>query len=386
MSDDRPEPPAEPERSFDPHGEQPAAAEPAAPLPSHDAAPEPTRIRQEPSRRGRAERPARARPSSAASCLLGAFALSIMGGLGLCLISGALPGAVGGALVEQTVSGDRDAPAKVLLIEYEGVIAAQVGGGLFEPGFDLVERIGRQLDQAAKDDEVRAVVLALDTPGGTVTASDRIWHRIKRFRDEAKKPVVLHMGAVCASGGYYIASACDEIRCEPTTITGSIGVLLSGLNFHGLLEKYGVRDVTIASGANKALLNPTSPVSESHIAILQGMVDDAYDRFVQLVDEGRPALDEAQVRQLADGRIYTANQALELELVDGIGYLDDSVEAAKQLAGVSQARLVRYRSPPTLAEALAGNVRAPAAPALRLDPAAIDELASPRLLAIWRGR
>ncbi len=362
----------------------PSEPTPASPVP---AGGEPGRVEAEVQPRVRAEAPrpraARPRPRSttAASCLLGALGLLAFGGLGLCLITASFGGGgLGGSLMEETVSADEGAQRKILLIEYEGVIAQRVGGGLFDIGYDLVERMRRQLKQASEDDGVAAVVLVLDTPGGTVTASDRIWRLIKEFRRQTGKKVVLHMGGVCASGGYYIAAAADTITCEPTTITGSIGVVLSGLNFHDLLREYGVKDVTIASGTNKALLNPTSPVQEQHLAILQGMVDDAYERFITLVAEGRP-LELEEVRPLADGRIYTANQALQLKLVDSIGYREDAIAAAKRLANLTAARVVRYKRPPSLADALAGNVRAPA---LRVDQAFVDEMRTPRLMAIWR--
>lgn len=317
-------------------------------------------------------------------CLLFGFAASLGGG-GM-----GLPGVSGHDLVEETVEGSGD--AKVVLIALDGPIMRVQGGGLFGGGVDLVERMRRELEAAAEDEEVKAVLLSIDSPGGTVTASDQIWHLVRRYRERTGKPVVVHMGALCASGGYYIAVAANELFCEPTTITGSIGVVLSGLNFHDLLSKYGVRDVTITSGANKDLLNPTAPVREEHLKILQGMVDETYERFVTLVHEGRKhtGLTLEQVRALADGRIYTAQQALAEKLVDRIGYRRDALERAANLAGYTSGgvRLVRYTRPPTLADVLSGAARVAGdlgdgAP--RLDPALLDELSTPRLLALWRG-
>jgi protease IV len=307
----------------------------------------------------------------------------------LASIGGAAGGGLGGAharLIEETVTtGTSD--AKVALVEVEGVIAAMQGGGMFGGGVNLVERVKKELDQAAGDANVKALLLSIDSPGGTVTASDQIWKMVKDFKAKTNKPVVIHMGALCASGGYYIAVAGDEIVCEPTTITGSIGVILSGLNFHELLKKYGVADVSITSGPNKDLLNSTAPIRESHLAILQSMVDEAYDLFTDRVAQGRK-LPIEEVKKIADGRIYTAKQALEKKLVDHIDYRDKAFERAQALASVSGAKLVKYNRQPTLADVLSGNVRAPALPSgeLKLDASVLDELTTPRLLALWRGR
>ncbi|HBP17982.1 MAG TPA: signal peptide peptidase SppA, partial [Planctomycetes bacterium] len=223
--------------------------------------------------------------------------------------------------------------------------------------------------------------LRIDSPGGTVGASDRIWHMVSEFKRTTGKPVVVHMGGTCASGGYYIAVACDHLIAEPTTITGSIGVVLSTLNFSGLLKEYGVKDVTIKSGPNKDLLNSTAPPNEEHLAIMQTMVDETYARFTEIVAKGRPIKLE-KVRQLADGRIYTANQALKHQLIDAIGYQEDAFATVRRLAQAGACQLVRYRKPPTFADVLAGNARAPQ---LNLDDL-LGQLQGPRLLVLWRGR
>lgn len=318
--------------------------------------------------------------------------------LGGCMLFGLLAsigGAAGGGLagpharlIEETVTpGTTD--AKVAMVEIEGVIAPTQGGGMFGGGVNLVERVKKELDHAAEDQNVKALLLSIDSPGGTVTASDQIWKLVKDWKAKTNRPVVIHMGALCASGGYYIAVAGDEIVCEPTTITGSIGVILSGLNFHELLKKYGVADVSITSGPNKDLLNQTAPIREAHLAILQSMVDEAYGLFTDRVAQGRK-LPIEEVRKIADGRIYTAKQALEKKLVDHIDYRDKALERAQALAGVSGAKLVKYNRQPTLADVLSGNVRAPALPSgelsLKLDASILDEVTTPRLLALWRGR
>lgn len=347
----------------------------------------------DPSSSGAPRRPARRGVPMAVFALFG-FVL-----IGACVLFGmigllgggvgGLAGGGGGAFFEETVSGEGE--SKVVLIELDGPIARVQGGGLFGGGVDLVDRMRRELEAAADDTNVKAVLLSIDSPGGTVTASDQIWRHVKRYKEKTGKPVVVHMGALCASGGYYIAVAADELVCEPTTITGSIGVLLSGLNFNDLLQKYGVKDVTITSGPNKALLNSTAPVNDDHVAILKSMVDETYARFTQLVFEGRKhtGLTLERVRELADGRIYTAEQAKQEKLVDHIGYRQDALDRATALAKAGPVKLVRYTRPPTLADVLSGSAAHVGALSrageLRLDPQMIDELATPRLLVLWRG-
>lgn len=306
---------------------------------------------------------------------------------GFCMIMSALGQAGGGAtasgparLNEVFVSGEGE--DKIALIELKGVIAEQqTSGGVFGVSVNLVERMDREFAAAAADEKVKAVLLRIDSPGGTVSASDQIWHTVSEFRRTTNKPVIVHMGGTCASGGYYIAVACDALICEPTTITGSIGVILSTLNFADLLKKYGVSDVTIKSGANKDLLNSTSPPNPEHREILQGMVDETHSRFVELVAKGRP-IDLERTKTLADGRIYTAKQALEHKLVDGIGYREDALAEIRKRAKLGKAKLIRYRAPvPSFLDALSGNANAPA-----VSPNLLDQVTGPRLLVLWRGR
>ncbi|MGE0709393.1 MAG: signal peptide peptidase SppA [Planctomycetota bacterium] len=328
------------------------------------------------------------------TCMALLAALVLLFG-GMCLLSmaslgsagAAASGAAGGAdLHEQTVAGD--GPNKIALIEIDGVIAdTQAAGGLFGTAVDLVGRIEAELAKAAKDDKVKGVVLRIDSPGGTVGASDRIWHLVSEFRRKTPKVVVISMGGTCASGGYYIAAAGDYLIAEPTTITGSIGVILSTLNFAELLKQHGVADVTIKSGPNKDLLNSTAPPNPEHQAILQKMVDETYARFVKIVADGRSALTLEKVRQLADGRIYTAQQALDNQLIDKIGYQEDAFSEACTRANTGPARLVRYRRQASLADVLGGRAAAPLLGGrVEVDPSLVERLTGPRLLMLWRGR
>jgi protease-4 len=292
-------------------------------------------------------------------------------------------------LHETTLEGEGE--NKVALITVEGIIVDKEAGGLFgATGEGLVKRIKDQLEKAKKDEHVKAVLLDVNSPGGTVSASDQIYYHLRKFADEAKKPLVVHQGALAASGGYYISAAGDRIFCEHSTITGSIGVILGGLNLHEFLKDLGIKDVTITSGPNKDLLSSTSPVREEHRKILQRTVDDFYERFCPVVAEGMARRTQRTVadvlpavKKLADGRIYTPAQAKELKLVDQIGYLDDAFNAAKEMAKIQTAKLVRYKKDPTLLDVLGGNAQARGA--ITIDAAAIQELTTPRLLALWRG-
>jgi protease-4 len=230
---------------------------------------------------------------------------------------------------------------KIALIDVEGLIANARTSSLLGGGDNPVTLFKERLDAAADDPKVKAVVLRINSPGGAVTASDIMYQDLCRFRAETGKPVVACFMDVAASGGYYLAMGCDRIYAHPTTVTGSIGVIMSLYNAHDLLAKVGVSSNAIKSGPNKDLGNPARPMTDAERAILQGMVDRFYGEFVQVVCKGR-GLPEEQVRQLADGRIYSGKQAQELGLVDEVGYLDDAIECAKDLACIRDARVVAY--------------------------------------------
>ena len=280
------------------------------------------------------------------------------------------------------VSGSGD--ARVTLIEIEGVIADEVRSPkFFGATVRPVERLRRELDEAAQDPSVKGVILAVNSPGGTVTASDEIHHLLAQFHEKTKKKVVVHMGALCASGGYYASAGADVIIASPTTITGSIGVIFQTFNVSKPMEQtLKIENVTIESGSNKDLLNPFQPLEKEHVRIVQGIVDQAYDRFITVVAAGR-RLAKDEVRRLADGRIYTADEALALKLVDKIGYMSDAVEEAKRLAGVPDVTVFRYTRPPSIFDAITGQVeaRAPAGDAADVIASLISR--APRLCYLW---
>ena len=222
---------------------------------------------------------------------------------------------------------------KIALIHVEGVIVGGRGqGGLLGDGSGM-DSVIRQI-QAARDDEtVRAVVLRINSPGGSAPASQEVGEELKKLRS-AGKPVVASMGDIAASGGYWIAALCDRIYANPGTITGSIGIYIPYANYEELFKKIGVHGEKIKSGPHKDMLSPERPMTDAERAILQEMVDDLYDQFVAVVAEGRK-MELDRVRRLADGRIYTGRQAKKLGLVDEMGTQEDAVNAAARLAGMT---------------------------------------------------
>jgi protease-4 len=251
-----------------------------------------------------------------------------------------LPGGVPKPLVESVVYGDGD--PKILLVPIEGVISeSRDEPGLFSLSQEsMVARFREQLDKARGDDDVRALIVRINSPGGTVTASDILYDELQRFKRDRRIPVVAQLMGLATSGGYYVAMAADEIVAHPTTVTGSIGVIFMGINLAGLMEKLGIEDQTLTSGPYK-------------------------DAGKQVVRSGRAALSAEQVDALADGRIFSAEQARSAGLIDTIGGLEETVARAEQRAGVSTSRVVTYHRPREWRENL--YTRAPTAPTVELD-------------------
>ncbi len=248
-------------------------------------------------------------------------------------------------LVETVVRGDEG--PKILLIEIDGVIGISndVGSLFGEAEYSMVARVKEVLDLARRDDDVSALLLRIDSPGGTVTASEQIYTEINRYRKERRVPVMAQFLGTATSGGYYIAMAADEIQAHPTTVTGSIGVIFSSLSFAGLMEKLGVEDQTITAGVYKNAGSPYRRLSDVERDQFQLIVDDLHARFREIVVIGRPDLSSDQVATLADGRIFSAQQALANGLVDRIGTLEDAVGALEKRLGVRQSRVVTYHRP-----------------------------------------
>ncbi|HYY05349.1 MAG TPA: signal peptide peptidase SppA [Candidatus Limnocylindria bacterium] len=276
--------------------------------------------------------------------------------------------------------------AKVLLVDVSNVItdlpSKHVFGLLEEES--TVERVHAELKKAADDDRVKALVLRVNSPGGGVTASDQVYGEIVRFKQERKVPVVAALGDLAASGGYYVACAADRIVAQPTTTTGSIGVIMTSLNLEGLLAKVGVRNQTFKAGEHKDILSPLRGATPEERRIIQSILDDLHARFVRVVRDSRPKLDQSRLAELTDGRIFDAPQALAAGLIDQIGDLHAALEAAKTAAGVDEARVVAYRRPDEMRENIYSAARG--APAqVNVLPVDLGALAAsgPRFMYLW---
>jgi protease-4 len=249
-------------------------------------------------------------------------------------------------LKEETVEGS--GRVKVLLVDVSGFLSDDpppaLSLGSPPPRVSTLVRFREELKKAAEDDAVKAVVLRINTPGGTVTASDIMYRELDLFRRTRPVPVIAVTMDVAASGGYYVALAADQIIAHPTTVTGSIGVILLTLNAEGLMQKIGVAPTAIKSGERKDMGSPFRTLTPEERAIFQSVIDDLHRQFVAKVIERRK-LPEQTARGLADGRIFTAEQALSHRLIDRIGYMPDAIEAAKRAAGVDDARVIVYHRP-----------------------------------------
>jgi protease-4 len=269
------------------------------------------------------------------------------------------------------MSGSRT--EKIAVISISGIIENE-----------MAEAIARQVQVAGKDVKVKAVIVKVDSPGGTVSASDRINYELRKLRTEYNKPTVAFMQSVAASGGYYSAVACDTIVAEPTVITGSIGVIMETFVFQGLLEeKLGIKPVVLKSGEKKDWPNPFKPVTAEQEQYLQNkLIKPAYNRFVKVVAEGRKTLSEEQVRTLADGSIYDSNEALCNNLIDDVGYFEKAVKTARTMGHAKNAQVVEYRKVFSLANWLSGRSNVTLPP---LNRKTLTEFSQPQLLYLWRG-
>ncbi len=247
---------------------------------------------------------------------------------------------------EQFLQGDTDARNKIAVIYLSGVISERLDGPSGEEG--MVESIKDQLDQALDDKRVKAIILRINSPGGEVVASDEIYRAVVAAR--LQKPVVASMETMGASGAYYAAMGATYVMANDLTLTGSIGVILQSFTFSGLMDKVGVRSYTFKSGVYKDLLNPAREPTAAESNMVQTLIMEVYDKFVGIVAKertraGEPMTVEELKTGLADGRVLSGKQAKAAGFVDGLGYFDDAVDKAKELAGIQKAKVVRYASP-----------------------------------------
>lgn len=252
------------------------------------------------------------------------------------------------AVQENHHSGDKEADAKIVRIEVNGTIMAP-----------FTEQVIESIQEAAKQEDVKGVLLIVDSPGGLVTDSHQIYHQLKKLSE--KKPVYVSMKDMAASGGYYISMGIGtkgKIYAEPTTWTGSIGVILPRYNAQEMAQKLGVEPEPIRTGPLKGSLSPFRDMTEEERFVWNEIIDDSFQRFLNVIADNRDNLDFADVEELATGQVYTATQAEANGLVDQIGFEDEAIEALKQELGLKTANIVTYTGPPTLLDVLMGSAQA----------------------------
>ncbi len=307
--------------------------------------------------------------SSLLGCTVAALFLALVASLA---ISGALylslklrePAAVTSASdaiqESELVASEGRTKNKIAVIDLRGIISYDMEGYL---GDTMVDDIVLRLRQARADQNVKAIVLRVDSPGGEVNASDVLYTELKRVRDGDSKrgpiPVVCHFMSVAASGAYYAAMGTSYIVANEMTITGSVGVIMQSLEYRGLFDKIGLQMHTFKSGKFKDLLSGSRALTQEEIDYVQKFVMETYDKFAGIVARERNLDIEALKKGPADGRILSGPQALNLRFVDQLGYFEDALEKAKELAGIKQAKVIRYEAPISLARLFRVFGRAP---------------------------
>lgn len=256
----------------------------------------------------------------------------------------------GTGVVERHYSGDLTATDKIAVIQVVGEIMPPFTG-----------RALKAIEKAEEDENVKGVVLLVDSPGGLVADSHEIYHELRKLNHDKHKPIFVSMRRLAASGGYYISMGAGPdgtIFAEPTTWTGSIGVLIPHYDLSGLAEKLGVKEDSLKTGPYKDTLSLFRGVSAADEKLWRPILDETLQRFIDVIVECRKGLDAKQVRELATGQIFTAEQAKQKKLIDQIGYLDDAIEALKGKLKLTSVRVVKYEAPPSLFESLTSSTKA----------------------------
>jgi protease-4 len=279
---------------------------------------------------------------------------------------------------------------KVLLLDISGVISEEkksAGLGLAQKT-SLIDCFKEELHTAEADSAVVGAIIRINSPGGSVTATDIIHHELMTYKKESNVRIVACLTGIATSGAYYIASAADEIIAHPTSITGGIGVIAMKFTIEKLLSKIGIEEETIKSADKKDLWSPFRPSTPEEQMIMQGIIDAFHERFVHVVHEGRrPQLTKEEIERLADGRIFTADQALDAKLVDRIGYLDDAVEGMKASLNLKDAKVVAYHRPGSYKGTIYSGVPEVSQNEINLiaiDTGVLDPLTGIRFMYLWR--
>ena len=229
---------------------------------------------------------------------------------------------------------------KIVLITMRGIISSSIPGSARD---SMVDDLRAALQQAREDDRVKAIVLEIDSPGGEVTASDQIYNAVVKAR--AKKPVVVYMDSLAASGGYYVACGGKFLMANDTTITGSIGVIIQTLNYEQLFNKVGLASVVFKSGKFKDMLNGARPITPEERELVQSFIMKTYDKFLGIVAKERNLPADLLRNTIADGRILSGKDAFDNKLIDGLGQIEDAFAKAKQLGHSPDAKIVKYAPP-----------------------------------------
>jgi len=301
------------------------------------------------------------------------FTLSVLANVGLfiLLLSVIVMLFTGGCGVYKAVIREGPRDKRIAVITVGGIIDGAEA-----------EAVRRQIVAARQDRAVKGVILRVDSPGGTIAASDRIHKAVLDYRRELGVPAVAFQQGMATSGGYYVSVACEKIVAEPTAITGSIGVVMMHFVFQNLLEdKLGIQPVFLTMGEKKDWPSAFRAPTQEEVAYIQDrLLQPAYQRFVDVVTQGREGvLSPAEVKKLADGSIFVADQALQVKLVDGIGYLDEAIATVKNLAGIEEAQVVEYRRP----FSLLGLLSAKGGAVPKLDRKTLFEFGTPQVLYLW---
>jgi len=285
-------------------------------------------------------------------------------------------------LVETVVHGSSG--PKILMLDIDGTLSESPGpASVFgDEEESTVSRVQEQLDRAREKGDIEALLLRINSPGGTVTASDLVYTEIQRYKAETGVPVVAQMMGTAASGGYYVAMASDWVVAHPTTVTGSIGVIFMGVSVAGLMEKIGIEDQTITTGAYKDAGSPLRRMTPDERPQLQSVLDDMQTRFELVVERGRPKLGAEKVAAAADGRIYSAQQARDLGLVDEIGDIRRAIAVAERRLGATSSQVVSYHRPREWRQNLYQRSATPTEISLNLTPG-LPRLTAPGFYYLW---
>lgn len=247
---------------------------------------------------------------------------------------------------ENVVSGS--GTSKIVQLFVQGAITGEPNASGMP---SMTEILAEQLRRVEEDISVKALVLRIDSPGGEVVATDEIHSRLLRLKQVRQLPIVVSMGSTAASGGYYLATAGDAIFANPNTLTGSLGVIFHLFNYNEAAAKLGVRQYAIKSGRFKDIGSPARPLTEPERQIFQTLVNDSYNKFVDVIVQGRK-LSSERVREIADGRVYSGAQAKRLGLIDQFGDLEDATQHALSLSGNQEALVIRYADQLSLSKLL----------------------------------